>query len=429
MSNKNHFHPWLVLFAASLFFYYDFIQMNMLNAISHELMKTFNINATAFGKLAAYYFYSNVFFILPAGQILDRVSTRKIIFITLSLCILATFAFAWAPNMAVAALARFFAGIASAFCFLSCVRLASRWFPPQRLALLTGLIVTMAMLGGMTAQTPMTLLTNAFGWRKAVFIDGWFGVLILIFILAIVQDYPATYKEKHHANRAKLEQLGYWKAMRLSYVNIYNWLAGAYTCFLNLPIFILGGFLGNQYLHYVRGLSYTQASIISSMLFIGSTLGAPAMGYISDRMGYRRTPMLIGALLSLLLILAIMLPNQISFSLLLVLFLLLGFITSSQVISYPTVAESNSLLLTATSVSVVSISVIAGGAIFNPLFGWLIDYHAQQAGRLSPHYMASDFQFAIWLLPIVFILGFFAALALRETRCRRSETGIQNLPI
>ena len=69
-----------------------------------------------------------------------------------------------------------------------------------------------------------------------------------------------------------------------------NWLCGIYTCLLNLPIFVLGGFLGNEYLFYVHHLSYTQAAFVSSMLFLGTTFGSPAMGWISDRRGYAAHP-------------------------------------------------------------------------------------------------------------------------------------------
>jgi hypothetical protein len=104
---------------------------------------------------------------------------------------------------------------------------------------------------------------------------------------------------------------------------------------------------------------------------------------------------------------------------LLLLFLVLGFFTSTQVISYPTVAESNSKLLTATSVSVVSLSVISGGAIFDPLFGWLIDLHAKTSGGAAHIYSAADFKFATWLLPIAFVVGLIAAMLIKETYCRR----------
>lgn len=417
----NFLLPWLICFVASLFFFYEFIQMNMLNAISSALMQTFQINTTQFGKLSAYYFYANIIFLLPAGIILDRFSTRKVMLIALSICVLGTFAFALSTNMTISSISRFFTGIGSAFCFLSCVRLATRWFPAQRVALITGLVVTMAMLGGFVAQTPLAILTDHFGWRNAILIDGVLGIIILALIFFIVRDYPQHYHEEHYLNQQQLYQLGFFKSMRVSYFRIQNWLCGIYTCLLNLPIFILGGFLGNQYLFYVHKIPLTQASIISSMLFLGTIFGSPMMGWFSDRIGRRRLPMILGAIISLVLVLTIMFFSNANFISLLLLFLALGFFTSTQVVSYPTVAESNSKLLTATSVSVVSLSVISGGAIFNPLFGWLIDLHAKNVGRIAPQYAASDFQFAMWLLPIAFVVGLTAAFFVKETYCQRKN--------
>ena len=53
-------HQWLVLIAASLLFFYTFIQMNMLNPISLTLMHSFSISAAQLGTLSAMYFL-NVF--------------------------------------------------------------------------------------------------------------------------------------------------------------------------------------------------------------------------------------------------------------------------------------------------------------------------------------------------------------------------------
>lgn len=415
--------PWLVCFIASLFFFYEFIQMNMFNAISNPLMQAFQLNATELGHLAAIYFYATVIFLLPAGTILDRISTRRVILIALGLCVLGTFFFAMAQSVLVIAICRFFTGIGSAFCFLSCIRIASRWFPAQRMALVAGLVVTMAMIGGMVAQTPLTLLVAKFGWRQALIIDAGLGIIVWVLIFLLVRDYPAQQREQHILNQQQLKQIGYWQSMKMTYSRGQNWLCGIYTSLLNLPIFILGGFMGNLYLVSTHALTSVQASYITSMLFMGTIVGSPIMGWFSDRVGRRRLPMILGAITSLVVIFAIMFLPNLQFTSLLLLFLALGFFTSTQVISYPTVAESNSRLLTATAVSVVSLSCLSGGAIFDPVFGWLLDFHANSQGNIGQigHYTAADFQFAIWLLPIVFIAGLLAALSLRETFCQEKS--------
>ena len=185
--------PWIVCFSAALFFFYEFIQMNMFNAISADLMHAFSLNATGLGKLSAYYFYANLLFLPIAGALLDRFSTRKIILSSLFLCIMGIAAFAMTSSFVWASIFRFMSGIGSAFCFLSSIRLASRWFPAKNMALVSGLIVTMAMLGGMIAQTPLTLLVELVGWRHALFFDASLGVIIFLVILGFVQDYQLIY--------------------------------------------------------------------------------------------------------------------------------------------------------------------------------------------------------------------------------------------
>ena len=45
IKSESKFLPWIVCFSAALFFFYEFIQLNMFNAISAQLMQTFSLNA------------------------------------------------------------------------------------------------------------------------------------------------------------------------------------------------------------------------------------------------------------------------------------------------------------------------------------------------------------------------------------------------
>ncbi|HLB58229.1 MAG TPA: hypothetical protein VJL60_05395, partial [Gammaproteobacteria bacterium] len=84
--------PWLVVFSASLFFFFEFLQMNMFNALDPSLYKAFHLtNSTQLGQLSACFMVSMVLFLFPAGMILDRFSTKKIIQLSMLSCI--TFVF------------------------------------------------------------------------------------------------------------------------------------------------------------------------------------------------------------------------------------------------------------------------------------------------------------------------------------------------
>lgn len=416
--SHSNLQAWTVILTASLFFFYEFIQLNFFSSLDTQLLSTFHIEAYQLGDLSSWYFISNIIFLLPAGILLDRFSTRKIVLISLSICALGTWCFASASNFHLAMAFRFLTGIGSAFCFLSCIRLASRWFPAEKMALASGIIVTMAMFGGMVAQTPMTLLVNEFGWRAAVKMDAMLGIVILIAIFFVIKDYPQDYD--YQREHQQLKAMGFWQSLYQSYFRLQNWLGGIYTSLLNLPIFLLGALWGSLYLIQIHHFSHTQASYVTSMVFIGTIIGAPLVGAISDKLGLRRLPMIIGGVISLTLILTIMFIPHLHLMLAMFLFFALGLSSSTQVISYPTITESNPSSLTATSVSVISLSAIGGGAIFQPLFGYLMDLH--WSGTIVnniPVYSQTDFLYGLAIMPIACILGLIAVYFMKETYCKK----------
>lgn len=416
LTTHTRFLPWVVCFSAALFFFYEFIQMNMFNAISADLMRAFSLHATELGKLAAYYFYANLIFLPIAGALLDRFSTRLIILSALLVCVIGILGFATTHSFLLACVYRFMSGIGSAFCFLSSIRLASRWFQSNQMALISGLIVTMAMVGGLVAQTPLTLLAQALGWRHTLLLDAGLGLFIFIIIFCFVQDYPAEMKQEQKASQTQLSHIGLLKSWRLAYLNQQNILCGLYTSLTNLPIALLGAVWGSLFLEQSAHFSATKASLAPSLLFLGTIMGGPVVGWLSDKIGTRVKLMVIGGIISFLLSLVIIwLPVVLSLSAVLCLFFALGFFTSSQVLSYPLVAESNNKSLTATSVSVVSFLSIGGYAVFEPLFGWLMDYdwHGSLVNKIRV-YSASDYHHALLILPIGIGIALLATFFMKE---------------
>jgi len=410
---------WLVTLTASLFFFYEFIQLNLFNAINEQLMQAFHLNAEQLGGLAATYFYGNALCLFPAGLLLDRFSTKKLLLFAVALCTVGTFTFALADQYMTAAIGRFFVGVGASFCFLSCIRLASRWFPPRRMALVTGVVVTMAMLGGLIAQTPLAKLTEMVGWRNAVMIDASLGIIVAILIVIFVQDRPPNSQNEVIENKKQLQTIGFWRSIGLALMNRNNWFGGIYTSLMNFPIFLLGALWGIPYLVQVHNLTHTEASYATTMLFVGVIFGSPAFGWFSDRIGRRVLPMIIGAVVSLAVMLVLMYTDNLSMTSLIVLFFLVGFVTSSQVLSYPTIAELNPPALTSTAVSVDSVTIMLSGVVCQPFFGWMLEMHWDHkivdGVRI---YSQHDFTNAMLMMPISFFISIFIGLMIKETYCR-----------
>ena len=414
---------WIVCFTASLFIFYTFILMNLPNSLGDEILRLFSINAHQLGIISATYFYANLIFLVPAGILLDNFSTRWLILSGILLSLLGTICFLFPVSVTLLIVGRFITGIGSAFSFISCVKIASRWFPPYRMGLITGFMTTIAMSGGIVAQTPSALLISHFGWNKAIICYLVLGVIILLLVSGLVVEQPysnQTIKKDISFSKSQLKL--YWQDFHLSILNRQNWLAGIYASFIAQPIYLLGGLWGIIYLEQVHLLSKLNASYITSMIFVGGIIGTPCIGWISDKIRLRRLPMMISLILCFFTLFAIIYLPHPSFGLLLLLFLLLGVFTSSQVLSYPVVAESNAVNLTATASSIVSICAIGGGSIFEPLFGWLMGFGwSGKIENYMPIYSLANYRLAFSLFLIGIVASFIALLILKETCCKPRE--------
>jgi MFS family permease len=314
--------------------------------------------------------------------------------------------------------ARLLMGIGGSFSLLGCIRIAANWLDSHHMARATGFSVAMGMFGGFMAQAPMTMLIDHLGWRHALAVVGIMGYVIMCLIFIFVRDMP-RYRIQADAGRVEsLHQLGIMKSLKLALLSRQNWLCGLYSGLMNLPIYMLGALWGIPYLMQVDGFSDHVAANIAGMLFIGSMIGSPLAGWISDQIDRRRLPMLIGAILALILIEITIHGNFTEDKALFVLFFLLGLITSAQVISYPTVVESNPSTVTSTATSCISMSCLGGGLVIQPLFGYMLTMRGH--GELiagAMHYPSANYIFALNALPVAFLISIGLAWFIKETYC------------
>lgn len=416
---------WVVTMTASLYFFYEFIQMNMFNPLSAHLLSTFHISSTQLGTLSSCYFYTDTLLVIPAGLIIDRFSTRYLICAAMLISSVSTIIFGLGHALWILAVARLFTGACAAFCFLSVIRIASRWFPTKQMALVTGFVVTWAMLGGMVAQTPFSYLIQATSWRTAVVINGVVGIVMMFLIYVVVRDYPPRHQSDDFHEHKQVDKLGLWNSLKLVASNRYNWLCGFYTTFLNLPIFILGAIWGILFLSQVHHISTMAASEATAMLFFGTICGCPAFGWLSDKIGKRRLPMILGAVLSLVSVLALMEIPSLNFTWVVVIFFSIGFFTSAQIISYPLVSELNPHAVTSSANSIISVVIMASGFIAQPLFGALIKEHWKHTFiHGTPLYARADYHHAMFIMPIFFAIAIILAFFIKETNCEQQAADL-----
>lgn len=393
-------------FIASLYLFYEIVQLTVFNTISTDLMQDLHLSPLALGRLSATYLYVCAIFLIPIGHLFDRYPTNRLLLIAACLSTVGVSLLAITHSLMFAFIGRGLTGFGNAFAFLGCMRLASSWFPPSKIALVMGLVVTIGMSGGVVSQAPCQWLVTHLGWRYMMLINAFFGILIILLV---------AYKLKENPQAKALQIQSSTNATSLN-IKIglilrspLNWCCGLYTGFLNLAVMLLGSLWIGLYLTHGLGYSPIEAANLSSLIFIGLIIGAPLIGWISDHLHSRLIPMLFCSfMMTVDMLFIIWYPS--SATLMAFLLLLLGFMSAAQVLSYPIIAEHSSHDIESSNLGLVAvlINVIGGGA--QMLFGWLIN--SGSLGSLST--TLPQYRFALMLVPLASGLSFFIALLIHR---------------
>jgi len=162
-------------FAVFVFFSAGYFLSNFFRAanavISGDLMRDLGLSAADLGMMTSLFYAGFAAVQLPLGVALDRVGPRFAVPALMMATVVGCLLFATAMALPQVAIGRTLIGIGMAGNLMGAVKAFSAWFPPQRVATFTSLMVGIGALGALVAATPLAWMNQLFGWR-AVFLGG-----------------------------------------------------------------------------------------------------------------------------------------------------------------------------------------------------------------------------------------------------------------
>ena len=150
-----------------------FASVGFVNQASRSVVATvgpamaleFGLSASGLGALAAVFFAAYALSQLPVGLAIDLFGARRVQ-VLLALVAAAGFTLcSLAPDPGLLAVGRFVTGIGIAGALIGLMKANMQWYPPHRLAAMTGIGVFFGAIGGMTATVPVQALLPLVGWR------------------------------------------------------------------------------------------------------------------------------------------------------------------------------------------------------------------------------------------------------------------------
>lgn len=352
--------PWIVLagcfLVATGFNGYLFAPAS----IMPSFVAAFDIGKPAAGLSISVVFLGWAVFQVPSGFLMDRYDNRVLVWGGALVFLGAAVAVLFAPTYPTFLATRFLGGATAVFLWTANANIVSQSFPQARRAVGTSLFVTSAPAGVTLAQAAGPPLESVVGWRGVVAAYALVTVCGLpLFVWAL--DAPIR-------NESALSLSGFATALGDRRV-----LAIAVSSFCAYSLFVFFNSWMPTYATEVVGVDVGTAGALAALLPAVGLVARPGGGWLSDRIGGRRRPVIVAAFLLVVpaLVAASLATSVVGFAAAL---LLAG--VGSQLgtgVFYVFVEEVSPLGSGGTSLAVLMTLSIVGSLVAPVAAGWIVD--------------------------------------------------------
>lgn len=412
MEKQNSKYRWVV-FAAVLFTYFLIVsQRTAPGLITDQLMKDFKITASTIGLLTSIQFIAYAGLQIPIGILSDRYGPNLFLIVGTLLNGLGTLVYSLAPHEYFLFFARLLVGIGDATIWVNLILILSQWFKIKEFVGLLGIAGMTGSLGFLMATVPYSAWIANAGWRIPFFTTGVFlclSGLLLYFVLVnkpkqMIKGYTVINQssgKKQSREKAAL-------LLRRIFSSRQAW--ATFLCHFGLVGTYIG-FISSWAVPYgmnIYGMSRSDASQLIMVGLLGAIIGAPLTSWIAKQIGSIKRPYVIVHFIVALSWAGFLLYHgKPSYSMLIVLFFLIGYGNGASALTFAIVRQSFDMK----DVGVVSGFANTGGflsAVLLPsIFGWILDHFHGGVSIIGYNYG--------FIIPVVFAtLGLMGGILIME---------------
>ncbi|HEX3818971.1 MAG TPA: MFS transporter [Candidatus Sulfotelmatobacter sp.] len=431
---------WLVLIFVSLTMFGNYYVYDCIAPIADLLAKQLGYSDSNIGLLQAIYSIPNVFMVVIGGYVVDRIGTRKAVFLFGVLCFVGSAVTTLSGALSVMATGRLLFGLGAESLIVAVTTAVAKWFRGKELSFAFGINLMISRFGSLLAQQSPSWAGFAYSyWRNPLLISVGFGSLcvvgaIIYWALEVYAEKryrigPAGSTDKVLFSDVKAFGLSYWYIVALCitfYSGIFPFETFAYKFFMDA--------------HHV---SREAGGDLVGMLTLFTMFGTPIFGLFVDKLGKRALLMMLGSLLLIPVYLmmayirsasyvTVYLPSSIDghFAfvahhlppILLLTMAMMGIAFSLiPAVMWPSVAYLVDQSKLGTAYGLMTMIQNIGLAGFNLMIGWANDH--SKAGANNP----SGYNLGMWIFSILGFLGLTFAFLLRQRELGPHGHGLETI--
>ncbi len=411
----SRLYRWIVLVVVSMTMFGNYYVYDCIAPIADLLVKQLGFSDANIGLLQAIYSIPNVFMVLIGGYIVDRIGTRKGIFIFGSLCLLGSILTILSGRLPVMAAGRLVFGLGAESLIVAVTTAIAKWFRGKELSFAFGINLTVSRLGTWLAQNSPSWAHSAYtNWRSPLVISVGFATFCVTG--AVVYWAMEVYAENHFAvgqagstDKVVLKDIfkfgvSYWYIVALCIV--------FYSAIFPFETFAIKFFMD------AHGTSRQLGGFLVSILTAFTMFGTPAFGLFVDRLGKRALLMMFGSMLLIPVYLMMAYTNVTLYVPMAMMGVAFSLIPA---VMWPSVAYIVDQSKLGTAYGLMTMIQNIGLAGLNLLVGWANDY--SHASAQNP----TGYRLGMWIFSGLGFLGVLFSFLLRRRELSGHGHGLETI--
>jgi len=288
------FYRWMVLFFISLAMFGNYYIYDSISPLADLLKTQLGFSDSEIGLLNGIYSFPNIIMVLVGGIIIDKIGTRRSVFIFTVLIMLGALVTTVKGDIVVMAAGRLIFGLGAESMIVAITTIIARWFKGKQLSFAFGLNLTIARLGSFMALNAPSWGRSLYNyWQSPLWITVGAGVFAVICI--IIYYIMDAYADKRFA----MEKEGNQDKVVLKEVfnfGVSFWYITALCVTFYSAMFPFQTF-AIKFFQEAHGTTREVGGNLSSMLTLAAMIFTPLFGLLADKIGKRSLLMMFGSLL------------------------------------------------------------------------------------------------------------------------------------
>ena len=272
----------ITLIVGISFYCYEFFLRILTGAYQEEIIHYFNITShTGFSFLVSSYNITYLLMQIPAGFLLDRFGSKKILIWATLICGAGNILFI-VDGFYLAIVGRLLVGIGSSFAFIGVLKLARETLQTKHFAIVASIVISLGTLAAaFSQQLSVYISENGSSWISVFVYSGLIAVpLAILFLIFLPKNNPATLMPNISNIFGSTKDLLKNKTL---------WINATWASLIYIPTVILTSQYGISYLKDIHNIDKIAAASLITSIFMGWVIFSPIVNIISSKFGIKKT--------------------------------------------------------------------------------------------------------------------------------------------